>query len=167
VATLNSSQTYGYLTLSGSGTKTLAGNVGVVNDLTVSAATFDLSTYTCNRTAAGGTLSVSSGATLKAGGSSGGIAGSNYPSNYSSNTLNGMVEFSGTGAQTIPVFSYTGLAFSGAGSKSISSSITAAGIITINSGAPVLIASGVTLQARGGMSNAGTLTNSGTILVEP
>jgi hypothetical protein len=167
VATLNSSQNYGYLTISGSGTRTLAGNVGVVNDLTISGGIFDLGTNTCNRTAAGGTFSVSTGATLKAGGSSGGITGSNFPINYSTNTLSGTVEYSGTGAQTIPVLNYTGLAFSNVGTKSISSSITATGTVTINSGAPVSVASGVTLQVKGSMSNAGTLTNSGTILLQP
>jgi len=166
VAALNSSQNYGYLTISSSGTKTLAGNMGVVNDLTISGGIFDLGTNTCNRTAVGGTLSVSSGATLKLGGSSGGVTGSNYPNNYSTNTLNGAVEFSGAAAQTIPVFSYTDLAFSNAGTKSINSSITATGTVTINSGAPVSVASGVTLQVKGSMGNAGTLTNSGTILLQ-
>jgi hypothetical protein len=166
VAALSSSQNYGYLTITGSGTKTLAGNVGVVNDLTISSGIFDLGTNTCNRTAAGGILSVSSGATLKLGGSSGGVTGSNYPSNYSTNTLSGTVEFSGVGAQTIPVFSYTGLTFSNAGTKSINSSITATGTATINSGTPVSIASGATFWVKGSMTNAGTVTNSGTVLLQ-
>jgi autotransporter-associated beta strand protein len=166
VATLNSAQNYGYLTISGSGTKTLAGNVGVVNDLTISAGTFDLGTNTCNRTTAGGTFSLSTGAIMKAGGSSGGVTGSNFPSNYSTNTLSGTVEFSGTSTQTIPVLNYTNLAFSNAGTKSINSSITATGTVTINFGAAVSVASGVTLQVKGSISNAGTLTNSGTVLLQ-
>ena len=68
--------TYGHLTISGSGTKTLAGAITPAGDLTVSAGTLDLSSYTANRATSGGTITVSNGATLKIGGTNG------FPSNY-------------------------------------------------------------------------------------
>jgi hypothetical protein len=159
------SANYNNLTHSGSGTATLSANIGVAGNLTVSGGTLDLSTFTANRATAGGTLSLASGATLKVGGSSGGVTGSNFPNNFTTNTLNGTVEFTGTGAQTIPVFNYTHLTFSNGGTKTVSSSITATGNVTINSGAPVVVNGGVTLQVNGNFTNSGSLTNNGTITV--
>jgi len=113
---------YNNLTISTGGTKTLGGNATVVGDLNVTSATFDLGTNTVNRTASGGTLSVGSGASLKVGGSSGGLTGSNFPSNFATNTLNGAVEFSGSGSQTIPVLNFTDLTSSSTGARVLASS---------------------------------------------
>jgi hypothetical protein len=165
VATLNSSQNYGTLIISGSGTKTLAGNIGIAANLTISAGTLDLGTFTANRATPGGTLTLSSGAALKAGGSTGGITGSNFPANFTTYTLNGTVEFTGTGAQTVPALTYTHLIFTNGGTKSITASITATGNVTVNAGAPLVIASGVTFQIDGNFTNAGSVTNNGTVNV--
>ena len=65
VATLNSSQYYGNLATSGTGTKTLAGNIALAGDLTISSGTFDLNNYSADRIAAGGTITAT---TLASGG---------------------------------------------------------------------------------------------------
>jgi hypothetical protein len=77
-------------------TVTLTGNTDVTGNLSVTAGTFDLSTFTANRTTAGGTLTVANNAVLKIGGTG------TYPSNYSTNTLvvASTVEYAGT-AQTV------------------------------------------------------------------
>ncbi len=165
VAVLNSGQNYGNLTISGAGTKTLAGNIGIAGNLSISNATLNLGTFTANRTTSGGTLALASGATLQVGGSSGGITGSNFPANFTTYTLSGTVEFTGTGPQTVPVLSYTHLIFTNGGTKSITASITATGDVTVNAGAPLVIASGVTFQVDGNFTNAGSVTNNGTVNV--
>lgn len=105
-------------TTDGNGTYNIAGN------LTISGGTFDLGTGTANRTSSGGVLSLSVGATLKLGGSSGGVTGSNLPDSFATVTLNGTVEFNGTGAQTIPAFNYTNLTSSSTGARTLVSSGT-------------------------------------------
>jgi hypothetical protein len=97
-----------------SATATLTGNASIAGNLTISGGTFDLGSYTANRATSGGTLSLSSGAALRAGGSSGGVTGSNFPNNYTTNTLSGTVEYNGSGGQTIPAFTYNNLTISGA-----------------------------------------------------
>ncbi len=118
------SSNYNILKVSNAGVKTLTANVGVVSDLNISAATLDMSTFTANRTAAGGTLTVAAAATLKVGGTSGGVAGSNFPNNYTTNTLSGTVEFNGSGGQTIAAFNYTNLTSSSTGARTLASSGT-------------------------------------------
>ena len=75
--TVDNAFTYRTLRISGSGTKTLAGNLPALSssaasqgNLFVAGGTLDLSTFTANRnsTTTGGTLSVAGGATLKIGG---------------------------------------------------------------------------------------------------
>jgi hypothetical protein len=72
----SAAEAYGHLVISGSGTKTLAANATVAGNLTVSAGTFDTAGFSVNRTSAGGTLSVSNGATLRIGGTA------SFPANY-------------------------------------------------------------------------------------
>ena len=114
--TIKENITYSTLKISGSGTKTLAGNLNALNSTTattgnidVSAATLDLSTYTANRgtTVAGGTLNVANGATLKIGGTN------SFPSNYNTRSLSltGTVEYSGTN-QTVSAQTYGNLVLS-------------------------------------------------------
>ncbi|MEK9138942.1 MAG: hypothetical protein AAB393_17620, partial [Bacteroidota bacterium] len=61
-------QSYNNLTISGGGTKTLAGNISPTANLTIAGGVFDLGTFIANRASAGGTLTVSNGATLRIGG---------------------------------------------------------------------------------------------------
>lgn len=165
VVTLNSSQNYGTLVISGSGTKTLSGNIGIVNDLTISGGTFDLGTFTANRTASGGSLTLSSGTTLTVGGSSGGLTGSNFPSNFSTLVLNGTVEYNGTGVQTIAPLAYTHVLFNNGGTKTIDGTITFNGDFTVNTGAVVVVAPTGDIQINGNLVVSGSFTNNGTISI--
>ena len=152
---------YGHLTLSNSGTKTLAGTITPSGDLTVSGGTFDLGTYTANRASAGGTLTVSNGATLKIGGTGG------FPSNYTTNTLGSTstVEYNGTGAQTVGAQNYGYLIISGArttnnvtlaNSGTIGIASTFTNSATFTSGAYVI--TGSTMDFNGGSQNVGFFT---------
>src|SRR6185503_18187670 len=88
--------TYSSLNIAGTGTKTLQGTATINGSLTVAASTFDLGTFTANRSPAGGALTVSNGATLKIGGTN------SFPTNYASQVLGATstVEYAGT-TQTI------------------------------------------------------------------
>jgi len=89
------------LTISNTGnTVSLAANATIAGNLNVSSGTFNLSTFTANRTSAGGSLMVANNATLQIGGTN------TFPINYSVNTLvvASTVEYAGTnqtvGSQT-------------------------------------------------------------------
>jgi fibronectin-binding autotransporter adhesin len=150
------STTYGHLTINGSGTKTLAGNATVAGDLTVSAGTIDLSSYAANRSSAGGTLTVSNGATLKIGGTG------TIPSNYSTHSIGSTstIEFSGTNQSVGSLNSsqsYGHLTCSGSGTKTPAAGLTIVGNFTINSG-PTFAAGSYTHTVQGNWSNGGTFT---------
>jgi len=126
------------------GTATLGRIESVAGNLTVTAGTLDLLSYDINRTASGGTLSVSNGAALKLGGTTGGQTGSNFPTNYSTVTLisGSTVEYTAAGAQTIYATpAYGNLKCSGSGAKTIISgaavdiagTLDAGGLLTIES----------------------------------
>ncbi len=144
--------TYGHLTISSSGTRSLGGNVTVTGDLTVSGGTLDLSTYTADRSSSGGTLTVSNGATLKIGGTN------SVPSNYTTHTLGATstLEYSGTN-QSVSAETYGHLAFSGSGTKTAASDITAAGNFTIGNGT-TFNAGSYTHTVQGNFSNTGSFT---------
>lgn len=114
--TISNSFTYSTLQISGSGTKTLAGNLPALNSTSVAtgniniiAGTLDLSTFTANRgtTVAGGSISLAIGTTLKIGGTG------TFPVNYINNTmsLTSTVEYSGT-SQTVGAQTYGNLTLS-------------------------------------------------------
>jgi CSLREA domain-containing protein len=133
VAVLNSAQNYGHLTISGSGTKTLAGTNNVAGDLTVSAGTFDLGSFTANRASAGGTLTISSGATLKIGGTN------TLPSNFSAHSIGSTstIEYGGTTQSVVVLNSsqnYGHLTISGSGTKTLAGTNNVAGDLTISAG---------------------------------
>src|SRR3954470_24722157 len=109
---------YAYNNLSvtkSSGTATLLANVTVAGSLAVTCpatctdGTFDLSSFTANRTAAGGTISVGAGARLLVGGTN------SFPTNYATQTLNttSTAEYDGT-AQTVDGVNYGNLTIRGA-----------------------------------------------------
>jgi hypothetical protein len=103
----SASTAFNNLTVNGPSTTTLAINISVAGNVSITSGdVLDLSTFTCNRTVAGGTLSVAG--TLKLGGTSGGQTGSNYPLNFTTNTLGGTVNYNNaTGGQKIFPASYT------------------------------------------------------------
>ena len=106
-----------------SGTATLGINITLSANLAVNAGTFDLSTYTANRTAAGGTLTVASGAALKIGGTN------TLPSNYTTHTYGATstIEYSGA-AQMVYSENYAGnLTLSGSGAKTLQTGTTTIG----------------------------------------
>jgi|GEM_PF-901841 len=124
--------------------------------LSISAGTFNASTFTINRSAAGGTLTVSNGATLK-------IAGTNaLPSNYSTHSIGvtSTIEYAGTG-QTISSLNssqaYGNLTTSGTGTKALQAAITVAGTLSIGSGTTLdVTASNFALNVAGDFTNSGT-----------
>jgi hypothetical protein len=145
---------YNNLSLSGSGTKTMGlistisnnfalsgtvsatagANLGIGGNLSVgTGSTLNLSTFTANRTSAGGVLTVAG--TLQLGGTTGGQSGSNFPLNFSSLTLvNGTIDYSAAGIQTVFPTAYHHLRFSGSNVKSLSANASIDGNLTIASG---------------------------------
>ncbi|HKB65147.1 MAG TPA: DUF4214 domain-containing protein [Pyrinomonadaceae bacterium] len=158
------SPTFNNLTVNkGGGSLTLGVNVGVASNLTVTAGTFDLSTFTANRTAAGGTLTVSNGATLR-------FQSATLPTNYSTYTLGATstVEYYGTGAQTITAVNYGHLTSSSTGARTLANAgtIGIAGIFTPGTNAYTI--TGSTIDFNGSVAqtipafNYNNLTSSNT-----
>jgi hypothetical protein len=128
-----SSSTFNNLTINkASGTATLAGNIAINGNLTISNGTFDLGIYTADRSSLGGTMTIAGGATVAAGGAN------NFPKNYSTYTLAsaGTAHYNGTMAQTIDPHAYGNLTTTGGGAsqKSLSGVTTVGGDLLINSG---------------------------------
>jgi hypothetical protein len=144
-------------------TATLAGNVTVNSNLNILGGTLDLLAYTANRSATGGQLNISNGATLIVGGAN------NFPQGFTANNLgsSSTVQYNGSAAQTVTGIGYGNLTFlnGGANAKTLSASVTTAGNITINSGATVN-AGVYTIALYGNWSNSGTFVPStGTLLL--
>jgi hypothetical protein len=83
IAVLNSSQDYGHLAVSGSGTEITAGDITVRNNLSITAGSLNINTYT-----------------LKIGGS--------ISNSGSFTASNGTIEMNGSSAQTIPAATFSG-----------------------------------------------------------
>jgi hypothetical protein len=126
-------------------TLTLDVNRAPDGNLSVTTGTFDLSSLTINRSAAGGTLTVSNGATLKIGGTN------TFPTNYSTHTLGATstVEYSGT-AQNVSAETYGHLTTSGSGTKTMQAATIVNGTFTIGSGTTLDEAAIQTTMASGG-----------------
>ncbi|STO14289.1 Uncharacterised protein [Flavobacterium hibernum] len=106
-------------------------NQTVGSNLTITAGTLDLSTFTLNRIGSGGILTVSNGATLRIGDTS------NYPANFGTYTLGAtsIVDYYALANQTVGAVKYGNLVLSGSGIKTFPTSIvTIAGDLNINSG---------------------------------
>ncbi len=159
------SYTYNNLTIAGGGTKSLAANIDLVGDLTISGGTLDLGAYTANRTSTGGTLTLGGAGSLIVGGSSGGVTGSNFPANFASFALAGTTEYNGSSAQTVAAVTYGNLVLSNSGMKTISGSVTAQGNLVVQSGATLLVNASGNLQVNGDFENDGFVTNDGMINV--
>jgi uncharacterized repeat protein (TIGR01451 family) len=149
-----SALTYNNLTISGGGTKTLAGNCAIGGNLTVNGGTLALSTYTASRSSSGGTLSVAAGAALKISGTG------SFPSNYTTNTLNATstVEYAGT-AQTISNQAYGHLTLSGSGTKTMpGTSMIVAGDLTLSGTCSATLGAAVTISGNLSIGSGTTFT---------
>jgi hypothetical protein len=121
---------YGNLSISGSGTKTLEGNITPAGNLVISGSTFDLGSYTSNRIAAGGTLSLDATSSLLIGGTN------TFPANYTTNTLTAgsTVNYYGPGSQNVAAFTYYNLTISGGGAKTMQGNVTVNNALNLNNG---------------------------------
>lgn len=171
----SSTTTFANVTINkSSGTATLAHSQTLTGgNLSVSAGTLNLSTYTMNRSASGGTLTVSNGAKLQIGGTN------SFPTNYATHTLGATstVEYNGT-AQTVTAESYGHLTLSGSGTKTMpGTAMTIAGDFTMSGTAAATAAQALTVNGnftlgsgtsfsasfyshavKGNFSNSGTFT---------
>lgn len=114
--TITNSYTYSTLIISGTGTKSLAGNLtaltsssSTTGNILINSGTLDLLSYTANRgiSTTGGEINVGNGAILKIGGTN------TFPANYSTRvlTLSSTVEYYGT-AQAVSAQTYGHLTLS-------------------------------------------------------
>ena len=105
--TIDPTETYEVLKISGSMTKSLSANTTINRDLLIQGGTLDLKTFTANRSSSGGSLTMTALTTLKIGGTN------TFPTNYSSILLatNSLVEYYGTN-QTVRALSYGNLTLS-------------------------------------------------------
>jgi hypothetical protein len=137
------------------GTAVPTGNLPTNGDLSVLAGALDLLTFTADRTAAGGTLTLSGAATLRIG------ASSTFPANYSAYALSNTstVEYYAGTVQLVAAVPYGNLTLSNGGSnaKVLAGSTTVSGDLVINSGA--------TLDADSAAASiAGNWTNNGSFI---
>ena len=140
----------------------LGANLNVAEDLTILAGVLNLQSYTANRTAAGGTLTVADGATLKIGGTN------TLPANYSTHAIGSTstIEYSGAGQLVSTLNSaqeYGHLTLSGSGAATLGGNIAVGGTLTV-SGAS-LEDDGYTLTAKGDITHDTSHTGSGKILL--
>lgn len=153
---LTINNTFGTVTLNANKTN-FAGN------LTITAGTFDLSTFTINRSSAGGTLTVSNGATLKIGSTN------TLPSNYSTHSFGttSTVEFGGT-AQSVPSLNssqkYGNLIISGSGTKTAGAPLFVNNDLTLSAG--TLADGGNQIIVYGNILGTGTHSGAGEIQME-
>jgi hypothetical protein len=132
-------------------TTTLAANVSVAGDLTLSTGdVLDLVSFSCNRVTVGGTLSLTATSILK-------LSGSNFPLNFTTNTLSGTVNYyNATGGQTIHSTPYATLTLGNtSGIQTAGGNLTVATLNNSNAGS--------TLDMSTFQLTVVTPTNAGTI----
>ncbi|MGG9972180.1 autotransporter-associated beta strand repeat-containing protein [Ferruginibacter sp. SUN002] len=143
-----------------SATVTQTANISVAGNLTVSSGTLDMSTYTIDRASAGGTLTLSNGATLKIGSTN------SIPANYSTHAIGSTstIEYAGSN-QSIATLnssqSYGNIVLSGSGTKTLGGNISVATNWTRNSG-PLFNANNNTVTFTGSSASAISAPSSGT-----
>jgi autotransporter-associated beta strand protein len=158
--------TFNTLTINNGSTTTLLQNLQCVTTMNVnSGGILDLSTFTANRTAASGTLTVAG--ELRLGSNTGGQGNSNYPSNYSTHTLTGgtVVYNRAAGGQTIfATPNYNNLTISNTSNATTAgAALTVNGVLTTSTSDALLDMS--TFQLLGtltSVSNSGTIQTSNT-----
>ncbi|WP_349318552.1 hypothetical protein [Chitinophaga sp. MM2321] len=141
--TVRNTLTYSTLRISGTGTKTLAGNLNVLNAtsstsgiIEVLGGVLDLSSYTANRgtTVVGGSITVANNAMLRIGGTG------SFPLNYNTHSLGltSTVEYAGAG-QAVSTETYGNLTLSGSSGAVVktmpATSFTVSGNLTSMPGA--------------------------------
>ncbi|UEG49391.1 hypothetical protein LK994_12185 [Ferruginibacter lapsinanis] len=154
---LGSTTTFNNLTISSATSTTLGVNTSIAGDLNVTSGILDLATFTANRTAGGGTLTLAAGTTLKIGGTN------SFPSNFTTKTLNATstVNYYGT-SQTIAILTYGHLILSTSGTKTLafsSNTLTVAGNFSLSgSAAATCTGTGATalMAITGNLSLTGT-----------
>jgi MSHA biogenesis protein MshQ len=132
----------GNFTMSGTGSATLLQNALVGGNLSVTNGTLDLSTFTANRTSSGGALTVSDGATLRIRGING------LPGNYASRSFGATstVDYNGV-AQPVSAETYGHLSLTGSGVKTMpAGAVTMNGNFTMGGTASATAASSVTVN---------------------
>ena len=150
--------TFNHLTINKSASvATLTGNLVIDGNLDVSAGTLDLSVYTANRGAVGGTNNLAANTTLRIG------TGSSFPDHFDTVTLapSSVVEYYGTGSQVVADKTYGNLRLSngGATAKTLAGNATVASDLLINSGA-TFDAGAFGLVVNGHWTNNGAFTAS-------
>ncbi|MBM4166669.1 MAG: T9SS type A sorting domain-containing protein [Ignavibacteria bacterium] len=158
---------YSTLRISGSGTKTLVGDLPDLNsstsgdgNITVNAGTLDLGIYIADRgsSVVGGTVSVASGAIFRIGGSN------SLPANFNTYSFSntGAVEYYGE-SQTISAVTYGTLHIIGSGNPTFENDFSVNGLTNFSSGN--INDGGFTLTAKGQIINNVTLSGTGKILI--
>lgn len=169
------SSSYNNLVISGSGTKTVTGNLLLDGNLNISAGTLDVGAFVADRTSPGGVLDLDPGATLRIGGTS------TWPANFVTHNVacSSTVDYYGA-AQTVADLNtganYGNLILSGSGFKtllagttnicgdfSISGTATTTGVVNmvingnLNIGASAgFTTDGFTYNLKSDINNAGT-----------
>src|SRR5439155_18979246 len=114
-----------------SGPATLAGNLTINGDFTVSRGTLDLGNLTAGRSTVGGTLTLAAGTMLK--------IGSAFPASFGVRSIapSSTVEYNAVGGQTVAGETYGQLIFSNGGSnaKTLAAATTVSGDLLIRSNA--------------------------------
>ena len=142
-------QDYGVLRISGTGTKTLAGNEAVVTNLEMMASIFDVNTQTLNGggaiTATGGDLQLAKLATILP----------ELTGNY--NMTGGTTTFNGVGDQLIKSATFFNVLAAGSGIKSPAGSMDVNGTLSITSELDVT-AGNIAINLAGDWNNTGVFT---------
>ncbi len=152
------------------GTATLGANQTVNSgNLNITGGTFDIATYTVNRSASGGSMTLSNGCILKLASNTGGQTGSNFPLNYTTITLNATstVEYHGSNAVTQTIYAgatYGHLTLTNGSGSGLASKITTANL-TVNSNLTINTLAVLTPAAANTVGGTGTLTGVGTVQV--
>ncbi|MEO6228754.1 MAG: hypothetical protein ABIP10_01440 [Ferruginibacter sp.] len=145
-----------------SNTVSLNVNAIIGGNLSVSAGTFNLGSFTANRATSGGTLTVANNATLKIGGTN------TYPTNYTTNTLvvASTVEYSGTN-QTVSNQPYGNLKLSSSSGAAVKTfpgtALTVLGnlISTLGTGTSVAFTAGANTTISGNVTIGASTTFNG------
>jgi uncharacterized repeat protein (TIGR01451 family) len=133
-------------------TLTLGVNSTLTGNFTLTSGIFDLQGNTANRTAAGGTLTVANGTTLKIGGTG------TLPSNFNTHAIGATstIEYSGANQSVAALNSsqkYGNLTTSGSGTKTLAGPITVATKLLINAGTLDVSASNHAVTINGDFTN--------------